>query len=198
MLEEIDIQDFEYKYGNKYSQVSVQVNRSMITDNELRVMKTMWNYKKPINAMEIGIRKGFTAQFLMENSPWLNKYIGVDVPNDFHTTLEEQNQEVEAEKAVYIKDIDLLDLRILPRGSFDIKVDDLPKLDFVFIDGDHSTYGVINDSLLAIKSLNQLGIIFWHDYQNVKSVSESICFLKYKFNWNIKHIKGTYLCYLEN
>lgn len=198
MLEEISIEEFENKYGNIESPVSVPVNRSMITDNELRVMKTMWNYKKPINAMEIGIRKGFTAQFLIDNSPWLNKYIGVDVPNNFHTTLEEQRHEVEAEKAVYIKDTDLLDLKILPKGSFDLGADDLPRLDFVFIDGDHSTNGVINDSLLAIKSLNQLGIIFWHDYQNLKSVSEAICFLKYKFSWNIKHIKGTYLCYLEN
>lgn len=195
MIQTVSICEIQNRYGRYDKQI--YENKSMIANDELQILKTIWNFQKPINAMEIGIRKGFTAQFLIEDSPWLKTYIGVDVPCDYITSLVEQRWEVLTQKALYVKKREVLDLRVLPNGSFDLKSQDLPKLNFIFIDGDHSVKGVINDSLLAIDSLDDSGVIFWHDYKNVKSVSESLCYLQYRFNWDIKYIEGTYLCYME-
>jgi hypothetical protein len=38
------------------------------------------------------------------------------------------------------------------------------KMDFIFIDGDHSRAGVENDTMAALQMLSENGTIVWHDY----------------------------------
>jgi predicted O-methyltransferase YrrM len=50
--------------------------------------------------------------------------------------------------------------------------DDYPKMDFIFIDGNHNEEFVVNDTIKALQMVRKGGIIFWHDwnFQEVKNV----------------------------
>ena len=48
------------------------------------------------------------------------------------------------------------------------------KFDMIFIDGNHSLDCVYNDSIRAIKLLNEGGTIIWHDFNNVFDVNEAL------------------------
>ena len=48
------------------------------------------------------------------------------------------------------------------------------KVDFIFIDADHSYAGVMNDSEIAFKMIRPGGTIVWHDYLLVGDVTKAI------------------------
>lgn len=50
----------------------------------------------------------------------------------------------------------------------------VPKVDFVFVDGDHTFEGCYNDALVWYKHLKPKGIMAFHDYQSRIKVLESV------------------------
>ncbi len=61
-------------------------------------------------------------------------------------------------------------------AAFDFS--NLPKPNFIFIDGSHAYEYVINDSLKCIDMLNNNGIILWHDYGVWQGVTKALEYLK--------------------
>lgn len=59
------------------------------------------------------------------------------------------------------KDIKIIKLKM----TFEEAFDQLPELDLVYIDGDHTYNGVLSDILLAKKKVKSNGIISGHDYR---------------------------------
>jgi predicted O-methyltransferase YrrM len=47
--------------------------------------------------------------------------------------------------------------------SSDCLIRQFGRFDLVFIDGDHSTYGVAQDTTLALSILSRRGVVCWHD-----------------------------------
>jgi len=63
------------------------------------------------------------------------------------------------------------DVRVVKhKMTFNEAFELLPELDFIYIDGDHTYDGVLNDILLAKKKVKIGGIISGHDYRKENSI----------------------------
>ncbi|MDM5224294.1 class I SAM-dependent methyltransferase [Peribacillus sp. NJ11] len=151
----------------------------------------------PKTVIEIGIQQGATAKCILDNSPWIEKYVGIDVIPTHITTLAIQRGEVPQIAGERVKDDSRVELIVKPNGSRDVQPSDLPAADLIFIDGDHSKVGVLLDTILARQVIRQGGIICWHDYRNhlVPDVTAVIDSLNIKEGDHICLIENTMLCF---
>ncbi|WP_078412211.1 class I SAM-dependent methyltransferase [Priestia abyssalis] len=170
---------FRYVYG-------------MMGPNDLEPILAFSRTFYPKVVVEIGISHGGTAKCILENSPWIERYIGIDVVPNYKTSLSIQQAEVPEIAGAAVKNDPRVELIIKPNGSRDLNATELPIADLILIDGDHSSEGVLNDTHLARKIIRKGGIICWHDYGNsaVPGVKEVID------NLNIK--EGNHICHIEN
>jgi predicted O-methyltransferase YrrM len=147
--------------------------------------------------IEIGIQRGETAKVILENSPWIEKYIGIDLTPDSQTTLSLQQGEVPQMAGELVKDDPRVELILKPNGTRDLTAADLPIADLILIDGDHSKEGVLLDTLLARQTIRQGGIICWHDYGNslVPDVTAVIDELNLTEDIHICLIQNGFLCF---
>lgn len=157
-------------------------------DVELLISFSRTFYPKIV--IEIGIQRGATAEYILDNSPWIEKYIGIDVIPTFITPLISQREEVPKIAGDCVKDDPRMELIVKPNGSRDLKPSDLPTADLIFIDGDHSSEGVLKDTHLARQVIRKGGIICWHDYRNVPDVTSTID--------TLNRIEGDRICFVEN
>ncbi|WP_078412207.1 class I SAM-dependent methyltransferase [Priestia abyssalis] len=176
---------------------AIKGERSIYTGSDVEPLIAFSRTFHPKTVIEIGIQRGATAKCLLDNSPWIEKYIGIDVTPDYNTPLSIQQQEVPQIAGECVKDDSRVELIIKPNGSRDLTSADLTAADLIFIDGDHSLNGVLLDTQLARQVIRKGGIICWHDYGNelVPSVSEAIDSLNEKENDQICLIENGYLCF---
>ncbi|MDF2082843.1 class I SAM-dependent methyltransferase [Bacillus pseudomycoides] len=162
------------------------------TGNDVEPLIAFSRTFHPKTVIEIGIQRGETAKCILDNSPWIEKYIGIDLVPGSQTSLSLQQQEVPQIVGEYVKDDPRVELIIKPNGSRDVEPSELPTADLIFIDGDHSAEGVLLDTLLARLVIRKGGIICWHDYGNspVPDVTVVINDL------NIK--EGDHICLIEH
>lgn len=151
----------------------------------------------PKTVIEIGIQRGETAKCILDNSPWIEKYIGIDVIPSYQTTLPVQRGEVPQIAGECVKDDPRVEIIVKPNGTRDLEPTDLPAADLIFIDGDHSKAGVALDTLLARQVIRKGGIICWHDYGNhqVPGVTEVIDALNMNEGDHICLVEGTMICF---
>lgn len=151
----------------------------------------------PKTVIEIGIQRGETAKCILDNSPWIEKYIGIDVIPSYQTTLPVQRGEVPQIAGECVQDDPRVEIIVKPNGTRDLVSTDLPAADLIFIDGDHSKAGVALDTLLARQVIRKGGIICWHDYGNhqVPGVTEVIDALNMNEGDHICLIEGTMICF---
>lgn len=90
----------------------------------------------------MGIQKGAIGKCILDNSPWIEKYVGIDVIPTHIATLGIQRGEVPQIAGECVKDDSRVELFVKPNGSRDLHSSDLPAADLIFIDGDHSKEGV--------------------------------------------------------
>ncbi|MCY8939152.1 class I SAM-dependent methyltransferase [Peribacillus frigoritolerans] len=147
--------------------------------------------------IEIGIQRGETSKIILENSPWIEKYIGIDLTPDSQTTLSLQQGEVPQMAGELVKDDPRVELILKPNGTRDLTAADLPIADLILIDGDHSKEGVFLDTYLARQTIRQGGIICWHDYGNslVPDVTAVIDELNLIEDSHICLIQNGFLCF---
>ncbi|WP_080837982.1 class I SAM-dependent methyltransferase [Cohnella massiliensis] len=151
----------------------------------------------PKTVIEIGIQRGETAKCLLDNSPWIQNYVGIDVAPSHRTALPVQQSEVPKQPGELVKNDPRVRLIVKPNGSRDVTPAELPVADLIYIDGDHSKTGVLQDTELARKVIRKGGIICWHDYGNpaVPSVTKAIDFLNGKGGNAICLIEKGFLCF---
>ncbi|MBY0074708.1 class I SAM-dependent methyltransferase [Priestia aryabhattai] len=147
--------------------------------------------------VEIGIQRGATAKCILDNSPWIERYIGIDVPPDYKASLSILQHEVPKIAGECVKQDPRVDIIVKPNGSRDVVPADLPIADLIFIDGDHTAEGVLLDTLLARQIIRKGGIICWHDYGNatVPDVTAVIDDLNKKEGDHICLIENGFLCF---
>lgn len=151
----------------------------------------------PKTVIEIGIQRGETAKCILDNSPWIERYIGIDLTPDSQTSLTIQQKEIPQIAGECVKDDPRVELILKPNGSRELSPYDLPTADLILIDGDHSSEGVLLDTLLARQVVQKGGIICWHDYGNalVPDVTAVIDELNIKEDNRICLIKNGFLCF---
>lgn len=151
----------------------------------------------PKTVIEIGIQRGGTAKCILDNSSWIEKYVGIDVLPSHITTLPVQRGEVPQIAGEYVKDDPRVELIVKPNGTRDLQPSDLPTADLIFIDGDHSKEGVLYDTQLARQVIRKGGIICWHDYGNlpVPDVTAVIDTMNIFEGDHICLVEGTMICF---
>jgi predicted O-methyltransferase YrrM len=145
--------------------------------------------------IEIGCNLGITAKRVLDNVPSLKRYIGVDVPPDFETTLACQTEEVPARAGAYAADDERFFLLECPSAK--LTVDKLEPCDVVFIDGDHSDDAVTRESYLAKALVKPGGIIMWHDFNNPAVEVTTALTRLHDSGWPIISVRGSWLAYMR-
>lgn len=145
-----------------------------INPMEAQVLASLVTYFKPQTIFEIGTYNGFSAIHMEKNISEGAVIYTLDLPLD-RTHINLKNDLIEAHQDILTMDIKTKRYFHNVEGGNRIKelygdsltFDFSPyyqKVDFVFIDGNHSSFYVKSDSENAFKMLTERGVILWHDY----------------------------------
>jgi predicted O-methyltransferase YrrM len=160
---------------------------------ETELLIGLANIVRPRVLIEFGVNEGVTARRVLDNVPTLERYIGIDVPQDYVTPLQCQRAEVPEDAGVYAAS----DPRFwLLTVVAPLTADQLEPCDCAFIDGDHSAIGVLRDSELARELVRPGGMIVWHDHGNhAAEVTQVLEALAEDRGWPIKAIANSWLAF---
>ena len=163
---------------------------------ELDALLYLYESVSPSVVVEFGVNTGRNVVAALRNIPSIKKYVGVDVPPSYVTQMAVQRNEIPEQPGHLAAHDPRFELIIKPRGTFDLKADDLPECDVVFIDADHSRDGVLNDRALALKIVRPGGKIIYHDDNGLPAVQvtqtlNELC----STGAVITHIHNTWLSY---
>ena len=172
------------------------LHQQYLNAGEMDVIAALLRMVEAKSVVEVGCRDGRTARVLLHNVSSLQRYVGIDVPLSYQPPLLHQRAEMVADPGVLATADPRFELIIRERGSQDLMPSELPPVDAMFIDGDHSERAVDWDSRLADAIAQKLTL--WHDYTNVAvEVQRVLERLHEKEGWPIKHIEGTWLAFLR-
>lgn len=121
---------------------------------------------KPKRIMEIGLANGDNAKKMIESAGGKVEYYGFDIfPGNFQDKTKEKLEETGATVNLYKG----YSNEIIPQ-----KMDELPQMDLIFIDGDHSYSGTKEDWENSKKLIKDDGVIFVHNYYSHKGVKRVV------------------------
>jgi len=165
---------------------------------ELEVFLDLIAKRKPKVIVEFGIQRGRNASAALRNFPFIERYVGIDVLPGYTTAMQCQRNEVPMNAGELAANDPRFRLLLSKNGSYDLLAGDLPKADFIFIDGDHSREGVLNDHALAMDCATYGACILFHDDNGRKEVqvTETLAELR-ESGHNIDHIDGTWFAIQE-
>lgn len=141
---------------------------------------------------------GRTAQAMLEYCPTLQHYEGVDVPMGYVPEKAVQRNEIPLVPGELVNRDPRFKLIVRLTGSHELVPQDLSPCDAIFIDGDHSRKGVMNDTSLALELIRPGGIVIWHDYHDLGTVDvrEVLHEMHAKFpDMPLRHVPGTWIVY---
>jgi len=149
--------------------------------------------KRPIVAVEVGVSIGNNAQHMLSRIPQIKKLYLVD-PYRYADDLKDQHRihgDLSKYKLTAKENLKpFKDRTVFVYEPFSSEV--IPeKVDFIYIDGDHSTQAVISDIEESFKILNKNGMIAGHDihYDSVRRGVETIFGANYHrfcYDWWVK------------
>jgi len=154
-----------------------------MTKEEMNTIMGLCYAWKPKVFAEIGIDVGKTSKGILDNAPWIERYIGVDVNPDAGS---------------FVRGCSRFNFYLLGLGkTLDPK--DIQEADMVFIDADHSYDHVKQDTEIAREAMgDKPAIIVWHDY-NFPEIGEGVT--RYIDECNTRdgdricHVIGTHVCF---
>lgn len=185
----VNVEQYPFDWGD--------TTRRFMNPGELEALLTLVARVQPKRMIEFGVNDGRTAKVILETFPYIETYIGVDVLPGYQTACNVQRKEVPQQPghlAAHL--VPRFQLRVSKNGSFDLTSDDLPELDFAFIDGDHGWRGVLNDTFLAFDKITK-GRIVWHDYHHKGTVDVGPVLDTFAKHMDIKQVAGTWFAYLD-
>lgn len=180
------------------------LTKRFLNTGELEVLvalcKSVGGPSTNITFVEFGCHDGRTAKCLVREDKRITRYIGVEVGQDWKPAKAAQRGELPPVPGKLMLEDHIFKLIVKPRGSLDLKVEDLPQASVVFIDGDHSRNAVDHDTFLATAVIDTPGIIIWHDYHSLTDkqgkplvdVADYLEELAVNADRNIQHVEGTW------
>lgn len=164
----------------------------MITHGELFKSIVLFNNYKTV--VEVGVAAGATAKSLCE-AVKANKgtYFGFDIWDrhgknlNKNAKLQFQPHGNKEQVSTLLKRIGcqykLFNINTLDKNVFDSILEDFcPKIDFAFIDADHSYWGVKNDFDVIYPRIKKDGMIAFHDTLRIDGCREFILDLRTKYH----------------
>lgn len=169
--------------------------RRFLNPGEAEVLVALMRSVNARRVLEIGCNDGRTAKLMLANVPSIERYVGIDVPPGYEFLCEVQKREVPNNPGHYAQGHKAFELMLRPRGSFDLKPDELGEMDVVFIDGDHSGPAVAHDTALAQQVLRPGGLIIWHDYHDLGTVDVRDMLHAFRLDRTAQpvHVAGTWI-----
>jgi predicted O-methyltransferase YrrM len=163
---------------------------------ELETLLHLFETVRPKVIIEFGVNTGRNAVAALRNLPGLERYVGIDVTQDYRTHMPVQRGEIPARPGELALHDPRFELIVRPRGSFELTPADLPEADAIFIDADHSRLGVMNDYALARARVRPGGIVIFHDDNGlpVVEVTQTLNELCAE-GADIQHVAGTWLAF---
>jgi predicted O-methyltransferase YrrM len=175
---------FSFRVGLNYRYLNLNIKSSQIKSEIVKLCKLLVKNKVK-NILEIGTADGGTL-FLFSNLVKNNgKIISIDLPNGYPLWRAKLYKSfVSGNKKLYLIRNNSHEAKTVKMVE---KILNGEKLDFLFIDGDHSYYGVRKDFEMYSKLVKSRGIIAFHDIipDKIKNLSGEV----WKF-W--KEIKSKY------
>lgn len=166
--------------------------------NELEVIVALMRSAKPKRVLETGINTGRTAKVILDNVPGIESYVGVDVLPGYVTEKEVQRNEVPAVPGEMVGTDPRVRLLVSKDGSHDLSAADIGPIDAAFVDGDHSTRGLVQDTRLILENISPGGMVIWHDDHGMPTVDvRAVLECLSSFGWRIEHVTGTWVSYMR-
>lgn len=161
MTHRIDWPTFKACFGTK----DVHVDHDWMSRNphDLSCVLGLAAAFRPTRLVEFGVHRGQTANAIrgvLGDS--VVRYVGLDVPADWQTTLECQRREVPRVGEAGRFALDWPEFRLLLGDSLKATAAEIGPVDFAFVDGSHDDEHVRSDSALAAACGAR--VIVWHDY----------------------------------
>lgn len=167
-----------------------------LNPGELEVLVALVQMVSARNVLEIGVNEGRTAKAILSNIPHLEHYQGIDVLPGYQFDCAVQSKEVPPQPGKYALDDPRFELIVRPRGSFDLRAEQLLPCDVAFIDGDHSAKAVRHDTELAGKLVRRGGLIVWHDYHDLGTVDVRDVLHEFLDEGvELQHVEGTWIVF---
>jgi predicted O-methyltransferase YrrM len=167
----------------------------MLGPTELAIVVRLVKEFEPRVAIEFGTNLGNTARAILDATPSLETYIGIDLPDGCRPRLRGQHHEIPLYPGLNAAADPRF--KLLLRDSMTLEAHDLEPIDAAFIDGDHSALAVEHDSRLAAELLRPGGIIIWHDVGNPTVEVTGVIDRLINENWPICHVPNTWLAFMR-
>lgn len=166
-----------------------------IPKEDLQALISLSFLFKPKIVIELGGNWGRTAQRLLKDSGWIERYIGIEQGVTLSRYLMCQKMKERKRVAKYARSDPRFELILKENGSRDVDSVQLPSPDMVFIDGDHCAEGVAFDSQLIRGIVQTECVICWHDYLTEPGVSHEVLKWNAQHENKIRYIEGTNMAY---
>lgn len=142
------------------SALASRVATSAVSAHDYGVLGALALHRQPERVFEIGTYRGATSQFLLDLLPSVHVVSIATLDATFNNS-----NLLGPEVGELVRDRDRFTQIIGDSHEIDAFafVKQYGRMDFVFVDGDHTQAGVLLDSLLAREILSDDGIIVWHD-----------------------------------
>lgn len=153
-------------------------------------------FKPATQIVEIGCNNGRTAKTILSNVESIERYIGIEVPQEYRPSMPVQQREWQTPGILATGD-PRFELWVKPLGSLDCSAADFDApVDMVFIDGDHSRKAVEYDTALARAIVRPGGLIVWHDYHELGTVDvKSVLDEEFLAGATIQHVENTWIAF---
>ena len=185
--------------------IEAKVDNGNITLEELKIISQIVYMAKPMTIFEIGTFNGRTTANLAYFSPASATVYTIDLPKN---DLDKTKFDIQVGDRAYVEK-DVIGDRFIKNNNKIIQLygdsasfDFTPyfnKIDFVFVDGAHSSPYVRNDTEIAFKLAKVGGIVIWHDYgvwRDVTKVLNKYFLADARFT-NIRHIANSCFVYYK-
>jgi predicted O-methyltransferase YrrM len=133
-----------------------------LTEAERQILVALVRHCRAATILEFGIQEGGTARILLDHCASIRHYVGIDLPPGGAPGMASQATEIPSVPGAQV----IADprVRLILQDSRTILLRDLPRADFIWIDGGHDLETVRRDTELALSLVNHGGCIAWHDY----------------------------------
>lgn len=151
---------FKFHYGINLKYLSLSITPAQIKEEILKLIKLL-KKRKIKNLLEIGTADGGTLFLFSKIVEDNGKIITIDLPNGYPRWREILYKSFsEKNKKIFIIKSDSHDIKTYESVK---KILNGEKLDFVFIDGDHSYKSVKKDFETYVKLVKKGGLVAFHD-----------------------------------
>lgn len=198
---------FADKYGPLFDVSKAPRGQAYTTGHNLQMVCTLAKFVKPLRAVEIGTAYGHTAAAIAIACPdakvdtfdvcrenageTASPFDREILPRDrVGKVILEQSEEIRSRVRSHI-------LTPVLHGQSLLEIATFRRIQFAFIDGDHTWRNVVADTRAVLDRISSDGVIVWDDYSTVREVGAFIDILNGRTGNRITAVKATRCCYIH-